>query len=285
MPKPGDQQPSNAEIAERMRAFKFAEMNLSFKDDEINLPASKQIKRLHSPLWVRVIGGLTGLVSLLGIPLLFPRGQVLDWVWKQYGLFIGIWILAICIAVTALAIEGRYTDRRWQLFANANELEVLKYGVSLPGDLRTNRGTSLGFRLNTFAGRNVSFGICDGWFDKESKWPVGGYSAGESVESILFVRVELPTFSGPSRYFGPRRPLEFSSLPAMSEKAEIALTSLAARYSVVVGQGSIIVSHAKSSGVSVTESLEYIDLSLDSLWMLFSKLISGKLADIVEGVN
>ncbi len=275
---------SNELLVARMRAFKFSEMNLSFKDDESYLPASKQIKGLHAPLWIRVSGGFSALIVLAGVPILFPRVRLMDWVLNNYGLCFTIWVIAICALIAAMAIESKFTDRRWLLFAKANDLELVKPGSDLPGNLKTNTGVSLGFSLNTSVGKNVTFGTCSGWFDVESKWPVGGYSADESFESILFLRVKLPAFAGPIKYFGPRRPVDFGDLPPMSDKAQISLTSLAARYSVVIGQGSIVVSHAKSSGISVTDSLEYTDLSLDSRWLLFSKLISGKLSDVVEGV-
>ena len=279
-------EPNNSEIAAAMRSLKFSNLKLGFIGDETSLNYSEQNSTIHAPGWLRASMGLVGVVFMLVFFLLFPRsGELIQEVQDYYWLIMIGWILLGVLGVYLMLARDKYTERRWKLFAKANGLEELVTNEEkFPGNLRKNGHVYQAFRIASKPGRHVWFGIVHGWFDPDHKKPVGsGYSAPD-FENLLFTRVNSSAFNGPVVLYGPNHPVARYEVPEMTDAAFQALNSLANKYAVVIGGGAFVVSHAAEVSMAVSASMEYTDLSMESRWRIMAELISGKMADVVEGL-
>ncbi|MEY4276456.1 MAG: hypothetical protein RIS26_919 [Actinomycetota bacterium] len=282
----GNSTPSNSEIAAAMRGLKFSNMKLGFIGDETSLNYREQNSTIHAPGWLRASIGLVGVIFFLVTFILFPRsGEPPQEVQDYYWLIMIGWIMLGVLGIYLMVARDKYTQRRWKLFAKANGLEVLETDEEkFPGNLRKDGSVFQAFTIASKPGRHVWFGIVHGWFDPDHKKPVGsGYSAPD-FENLLFTRVNSDSFNGPTSHFGPNRPVERYEVPEMTDAAFQALNALASKYAVVLGGGAFVVSHAAEVSMAVSASMEYTDLSMESRWHIMAELISGKMADVVEGL-
>jgi hypothetical protein len=282
----GNSTPSNSEIAAAMRGLKFSNMKLGFIGDETSLNYKEQNSTIHAPGWLRASIGLVGAIFFLVMFILFPRsGEPPQEVQDYYWLIMIGWIMLGVLGIYLMVARDKYTQRRWKLFAKANGLEVLETDEEkFPGNLRKDGSVFQAFTIASKPGRHVWFGIVHGWFDPDHKKPVGsGYSAPD-FENLLFTRVNFDSFNGPISHFGPNRPVERYEVPEMTDAAFQALNALASKYAVVLGGGAFVVSHAAEVSMAVSASMEYTDLSMESRWHIMAELISGKMADVVEGL-
>lgn len=176
------------------------------------------------------------------------------------------------------------------LFCEVNNFNPVSDYTKIPGDLRKDGCIKNAFHPKGTLGDKITFGRTKSWFDFDHKAPsTGSDHRGADPESdlefFLFVKVDLNGLDGDFKYFSPDRPVEKSEVPPMSDQAFQALSGLACKYAVVLGENSILVSAAGGSLNSVSESLQVIDLRLESRWQLMQRIIGGKLADVVEGLS
>lgn len=289
MSNKGKAKPNNSEIVSAMRDFSKQEISLGFFLESSRNIDDKQKKLLRRPP-IQTFGLV--ILSLLGIVifelLTSTATDAPEFITDNY---VPLWIvfLGVVAATFKLLLMGaKYDERRMALFCKTNALLEVPYRTKYSGDLRDGLGTDSAFTGLGSAGQCFSFGRINGWFDKDHKPPtrMHGYSVDPNadVESLLFVRVEAEGLNQDLEYFSPDRPVSREHIAKISEKGFQALSSLAKKYAVVIGEGAVLVSGAGGSLNSVADSLLIVDLSLESRWKLMQIIIGGKLADVVEGL-
>ena len=286
----GKAKPNNSEIVAAMRDFSKQEISLGFFLESSRNIDDKQKKLLRRPP-IQTFGLV--ILSLLGIVLFelltSTAPDAPEFITDNY---VPLWIVFLGVVAATfklLLIGAKYDERRMALFCKTNALLEVPYRTTYPGDLRDGLGTDSAFTGKSRAGRFISFGRINGWFDHDHKWSTRSYlnsfvDPNADVESVLFVRVEAEGLNQNLEYFSPDRPVSREQMVDISDNGFESLSSLAKQYAVVIGEGAILVSGAGGSLNSVADSLLIVDFSLESRWKLMQRIIGGKLADVVEGL-
>lgn len=273
-------------LVQAMRSFRFENIDLAitYGDSDATDPDSKKQRKQNVLARTFAYSGVAGTLVCLVLMVNAP-GVLLEKVFFGHGIILAFLILSLGAMVFGAKAWEIEETRRWNRFAEANKLEVIGYGTPIPGDLRSGRLVTQGFRPLDPVTKPISFGVCHAWFDFDSKWPVGAPNAADSFEEIMFIQISLPELESYDVYMNPKRNPDFMNLPTLSETGKVALMSLSAKYAVYIGKGSIVLSHSPSRAVPVTASMEYTDLSLPSRWSIINQLIRGDLANLVEGIR
>ncbi|NBW73959.1 MAG: hypothetical protein EBR26_06135 [Microbacteriaceae bacterium] len=100
----------------------------------------------------------------------------------------------------------------------------------------------------------------------------------------LFMYVAMTWLETPVVHLYPKTPIDWDSLPSMNQKAKDALSRLASRYLVVLGGGGLVIGLAEESNNSFETSLTGT-MNTPTGWRICLDIISGQLADIVEGLT
>ena len=274
------------QIVASMRAFTSSSLKLSLINSKTIKTADGNDEKLNAPFLVNAIAILGGLF-VLGLGwILFPYSiTIARKLIPHYFSWLGIWFIALIITAIMFGIISDKESRRWKLFSRINALRFQESG-QLPGDLISSTGISKSFSLKMPKTYSLSFGLSKSWFDFDSERPVPNLDKIiDGVKEIMFVRIGLPQLDHPPIYSNPRRPFEVEKFTYMDSKAQATLADLCSKYSVVIGNRAILISYAASSTLPIEESMHSTHLSNESTWVLFSALISGPLADVVEGLN
>ena len=279
---------SNAEIAEAMRAFSKTPVNFGFWG-EVKLPKNDKTAQLvNQPWWSKAITGVVGILAAILFLILVPkRGEVMEPFRSNLMIWWPVLIGFVGILLYQASVAMKFAKRRESLFCKANGFKEIEMGSQINGDLRKKgEGIQVGYTLDSFAGQNISFGSVHGWFDKDHKAPkhYSQYSATEE-ECLLFAAVDARGLGQELAYFSPDRPVIRDQVPVMTDQAFQALSELARKYSVVIGEGSIVISGAGGSLNSATETFQFADMNDQSKWRLLQRIIGGKFADVVEGIS
>jgi hypothetical protein len=282
-------------MAEAMRGFTFEKFDLNLLVDESHVEKKFRDPKLYAAKWQIVFSYTLTFVLCIWVFLVsggrfnwayssIPDSQPLIWIYYNHPL---AWAIAGALTICAFYSWKRifkFTENRWAKIAQLNNLTRIKYGKPLmPGSIvRDASGYINAFKLNGPLS-NVSFGVVSGWWDIYTKPKVTGGQASILCEQ-LFVRVELPEVSGPTKVFNPNHAWKREELPELSDSAFKAVKRLASLYSVVIGEGQILIAVAGGTKNSPAESLEG-DLDTPNGWKLCSSLISNELATVVEGLE
>lgn len=100
----------------------------------------------------------------------------------------------------------------------------------------------------------------------------------------LFMFVAVPGLQTHAVNLTPKNQIDWDLLPQLSQKGRAALSRLASRYAVVVGAGGIVVGLAEETNNSFQSSLTGT-MSTPTGWKICLDIISGELADIIEGLG
>jgi hypothetical protein len=291
------------ELVKTLRGMQFSKLNLGFLKGEDLDGKQREGYDKYGKFQIRFGWGigaiLTGLAAYAMYYAFFPRRAYYyddpDFVWIRENFY---WLLPIW-AVPAYFLwkaNRKVEDKESSFLSKAvakNGLVVLPSGTRFPGDLVTNvnsllmnQYTTVGttfesaFALKYDDQIRVAFGLSSLWWDASSGVAT---NRGLMPSESLFVYVAVPELTNDFIYVNPSQPPTWSELPAMSEKAREALTTLAKRYAVVIGGGGIGVGLAKDSINGMQTSLRG-DMKSPSGWNACYGLLSTEVADIVEGI-
>jgi hypothetical protein len=275
------------QLVASMRSFRFEGLNLELKNAKSTDMPSGGSEQLKAPIWVGLLFAISALVTLVLGWILFPYSiAIAGKLVPNYLPLLGIWFLALITGLVTLAIMNGKSDRKWELFARANGFSLHNGPTNIPADLIQAEGVTQAFQLHAPVGYRVTFGTAKCWFDYDSPKPVKKEnSIFDGLRELIFIRVHLPRLSQTPVYGNPKRPIDFKQLPKMSAKAKAAVDELASQYSVVIGARGVVVCYAASTTLPASRSMEENDLTQDDVWINFTDIISGKLADVIEGFD
>ncbi len=287
---------SRDELVRRLRAMRFDDLDISFLNGKPKSGEERQGYDRFGKYSVRFGWGLGALVSLGFALLVFQAflnryGDYSDpgRVWIRSNLW---WMAPIWAVPTYFLYksnrrsEGKESEYLAQALDN-NGLVALPNNTKFGGDLNATVnqiGTAFNaaFALKYQDTPQVAFGLSRHWWDSSSNGVT--INRGLNPSYSLFVYVAIPELTNEFIYLNPTHPPVFDQLPAMNEKAKLALSKLASRYAVIIGGGQIGVGQAKGSMNGVDTSLNGT-MGAPSGWRVCYHLLSNEVADIVEGLD
>jgi hypothetical protein len=296
------------ELVETLRGLKFNELDLSFYEGKDADGKQREGYDRYGKYSIKIgfgIGAFLSLfVGLIIVDIFIPLGgkygnnlAVKDTaLWARENLF---WLFPVWVVGTYLLWKANRTAEAKELEGlvpamEMNGLRVLPKGTGFPGDLSWGpqaRGTvdKAAFALISPKGMNISFGLSKLWWDQSSKKDAASLNRALLINwrerfTTMFVYVSVRELSGELVYLNPTSPLDWNSLPLMSQKARDALMRLTSKYAVVLGEGGIGVGRAFGQPTQINDSWTS-PASVRAVLETCYQVLSQDVADVIEGIS
>jgi hypothetical protein len=294
------------ELVKTLRGLKFNELDLSFYEGKDADGKQREGYDRYGKYSINIgfgIGAFLSLfVGLIIVDIFIPLGKggnlaVKDTaLWARENLF---WLFPVWAVGTYLLWKAYRTAEAKELerlvpAMEMNGLSVLPKGTGFPGDLSWGpqaRGTvdKAAFALISPKGMNISFGMSKLWWDRSSEREAASLNRSLLILcrerfTTMFVYVSVRELSGELVYLNPNSPLDWNSLPPMSQKARDALMRLTSKYAVVLGEGCIGVGRAFGQPTQITDSWTS-PASVRAVLETCYQVLSQDVADVIEGIS
>jgi hypothetical protein len=286
---------NKAVLVKKMRGLSYSKLDKSFLVGEGQTkPGYDRYGKYRIRFGWGIALGLTGITSLWIYRAFFPKYSDDFYdpgaVWTRSNAF---WLVPLVLLSWLLV-------RKWDEKDTEEELDKLEPAIAKSGLAILNEGA-------VFSGATVYSTIPDGLvggssfgvFSKDEvqiafgetfqRWDknvkqMTTLHGGAGPFPSLFMYVAMPWLETPVVHLYPKSPIDWQSLPSMNQKAKDALSRLASRYLVVIGGGGLIVALAENTTNSFETSLTGT-MNTPTGWKICLDIISGQLADIVEGLD
>ena len=289
----GDNQ--QKQLVQLLRALDFNKLDLSYMSPEVAPGKYEEGYDRYGKYKVRWGWGtawvLTALAALVIFQAFFPRDayDYLDpeLVWIRSNSY---WIIPV-VLVSAFFV--RKADKKVERAETKKLLKALEVsgleivadpqktitGAEYPELMATYQGT---FKVKNDSNLKVIFGTTRSWWDPLSK-PITTGRAALPI-GTLFIYVAIDSLCGDSVFASPFRKPNWDTMPPLTDKAKQALSRLASKYLVRLGEGGLLIAYARDANNGLTSSLENTTLQKRS-WQILYTLMSSEVADIVEGLS
>jgi hypothetical protein len=295
------------ELVETLRGLKFNDLDLSFYEGKDADGKQREGYDRYGKYSIKIGFGIGAFLSLFVgliivgtfVPIGRYGGDLVDddtATWVRENLF---WLFPVWVVGTYLLWKAYRTAEAKELEGlvpamEMNGLRVLPKGTGFPGDLSWGpqaRGTvdKAAFALISPKGMNIAFGLSKLWWDQSSKKEAASLNRALLINwrerfKAVFAYVSVPELSGELVYMNPNSPLDWNSLPPMSQKARDALKRLTSKYAVVLGGGGIGVGRAFGQPTQINDSWTS-PASVHAVLETCYQVLSQDVADVIEGIS
>ncbi len=184
-----------------------------------------------------------------------------------------------------LNLEDTRVQTAWSEMLARNGMLDVQDRSTIAGAIDPGTGVLLAVQYIEPPMNAVTFGSADAWFDPDIESRIfSGRMANSLQLNPLFVRISLPELDFAPIYVTPRRPIDKSMIPKLSEVGFESLRKLATANVVVIGAGAILLSQAGTSEKYNNPTMAGT-LAEHAGWLTCINMIRGPLADIVEGLG